>query len=112
MSEHSSGSLEDQPDVSILTSELSGSIFENIDSKIKLAAKDAETEDLWVEIRAAFDEGGPDAVKGVVEERVRASRLAVEKDLKQTRSVANSAVSKKKISVSKKVAAIKKVKTK
>ena len=71
------------------------SIFDDIDPKIGEASPDEDTRILWADIRAAFDDGGPSAVKGVIEERVRHSRLAVEKDLKQVRSVTKSAASRK-----------------
>ena len=77
-------------------SSVTGSIFDDVEAKISLASPDDDTRNLWTDIRSAFDEGGPVAVKGVIEERVRQSRLAVEKDLKQIRSVAKSAAPKKK----------------
>ena len=95
-----------------LTMTISGSIFENIEAKLGVASLDKDTQTLWIEIRAAFDEGGPSAVRGVIDDRVRQSRLAVEKDLKQTRSVAKSTTPKKKAGSAKKVAAPKKAKTK
>jgi hypothetical protein len=73
-----------------------GSIFDDVDAKIGEASPDEDTRILWADIRAAFDDGGPSAVKSVIDERVRQSRLAVEKDLKQVRSVTKSAVPKKK----------------
>jgi hypothetical protein len=73
-----------------------GSIFDDVDAKISVASPDEDTRTLWAEIRAAFDEGGPSAVKGVIDDRVKQSRLAVEKDLKQVRSVTKSAAPKKK----------------
>ena len=84
-----------------------GSIFDDVEEKIRATTSDADTQTLWVDIRAAFDEGGPTAVRGVIDDRVRQSRLAVEKDLKQTRSVTKSAAPKKKASPVKKVAASK-----
>ena len=72
-----------------------GSIFDDIDAKISDASSDEDTQTLWADIRAAFDDGGPSAVKGVIEGRVRQFRLAVEKDLKQVRSVTKSAAPKK-----------------
>lgn len=95
-----------------LTTSIPGSIFDNIEAKLSVSSLDEETQTLWVDIRAAFDEGGPSAVRGVIDDRVRQSRLAVEKDLKQTRSVAKSATPKKKASPAKKAAAPKKAKTK
>ena len=73
-----------------------GSIFDDIDAKISEASLDEDTQTLWADIRAAFDDGGPIAVKGVIEGRVRKFRLAVEKDLKEVRSVTKSAAPKKK----------------
>ena len=78
------------------TATIPGSIFDDVEVKIGEAAPDEDTQALWVDIRTAFEEGGPSAVKGVIDERVRQSRLAVEKDLKQTRSVTKSAAPKKK----------------
>lgn len=92
-------------------SELStGSIFDDVDAKIREASPDEDTRILWADIRAAFDDGGPSAVKRVIEERVRQSRLAVEKDLKQVRSVTKSAAPKKR-APAKKVAARKRTTT-
>ncbi len=73
-----------------------GSIFDDIDAKISEASPDEDTQTLWADIRVAFDDGGPSAVKDVIEGRVRQFRLAVEKDLKQVRSVTKSAAPKKK----------------
>jgi hypothetical protein len=75
---------------------VAGSIFDAVEAKITVASPDGDTRILWADIRAAFNGGGPAAVKGVIDERVRQSRLAVEKDLKQTRSVTKSAAPKKK----------------
>ncbi len=82
-----------------------GSIFDDVESKLRVASPDEDTRTLWADIRAAFDEGGPSAVRGVIDDRVRQSRLAVEKDLKQTRSVTKSTATRKKASPTKKVAA-------
>jgi hypothetical protein len=87
-----------------------GSIFDDIDAKISEASPDEDTRILWADIRAAFDDGGPSAVKSVIDELVRQSRLAVEKDLKQVRSVTKSAAPKKK-APAKKVAAHKRTGT-
>ncbi len=84
-----------------------GSIFDDVESKLRVASPDEDTQTLWADIRAAFDEGGPSAVRGVIDDRVRQSRLAVEKDLKQTRSVTKSTAPKKKASPPKKVTASK-----
>jgi hypothetical protein len=72
------------------------SIFDDVESKLPLASPDEDTHTLWIDIRAAFDEGGPTAVKAVIENRVKRSTLAAEKDLKQVRSVTKSAAPKKK----------------
>lgn len=84
-----------------------GSIFDDVESKLRVASPDEATQTLWADIRAAFDEGGPAAVRSVIDDRIRQSRLAVEKDLKQIRSVTKSAAPKKKASPPKKVAASK-----
>ena len=84
-----------------------GSIFDDVESKLKVALPDEDTQTLWADIRAAFEDGGPSAVKEVIDDRVRQSRRAVEKDLKQTRSVTKIASPKKKASPSKKAAASK-----
>jgi hypothetical protein len=84
-----------------------GSIFDDVEENIRVATPDEDTQTLWADIRAAFDEGGPTAVRGVIDDRVRQSRLAVEKDLKETRSVTKSAAPKKKAAPVKKVAASK-----
>ncbi len=72
-----------------------GSIFDDVESKLR-ATSDEDTLILWAYIRAAFDEGGPNEVKAVIEDRVKHSTLAAEKDLKQVRSVTKSATPKKK----------------
>lgn len=84
-----------------------GSIFDDVESKLR-ATSDENTLTLWADIRAAFDEGGPSDVKAVIEDRVKHSILAAEKDLKQVRSVTKSATPKKK-APAKKVAASKRV---
>ena len=84
-----------------------GSIFDDVESKLWVASPDEDTQTLWADIRTAFDEGGPTAVRSVIDDRIRQSRLAVEKDLKQTRSVTKSAAPKKKASPPKKAAASK-----
>ena len=86
------------------TPSVTGSIFDDVEAKISVASPDDDTRTLWTDIRSAFDEGGPAAVKGVIDERVRQSRLAVEKDLKQTRSVTKSAAPKKKAPARKRTA--------
>ncbi len=86
-----------------------GSIFDDVESKLRVASPDEDTQTLWTDIRTAFDEGGPAAVRNVIDDRIRQSRLAVEKDLKQTRSVTKSAAPKKKASPPKKVATSKRV---
>jgi hypothetical protein len=91
---------------------LATSIFDDIDTRISDESTDEDTCRLWVDIRAAFEDGGPAAVKAVIEARVRESRLAVERDLKQTRSVTKSTAPKKKASPVKKVAARKRTATK
>ena len=82
-----------------------GSIFDDVEEKVRAASPDEDTQTLWADIRTAFDEGGPTAVRGVIDDRVRQSRLAVEKDLKQTRSVTKSAAPKKKATPAKRAAA-------
>jgi hypothetical protein len=81
------------------------SIFDDIDARISEESTDEDTRRLWADIRAAFENGGPAAVKAVIEGRVRESRLAVERDLKQTRSVTKSTAPKKKASPAKKAVA-------
>ena len=84
------------------TTTVAGSIFDDVTAKINIAAPDEDTQALWADIRTAFDDGGPGAVRSVIDDRVRQSRLAVEKDLKQTRSVTKSAAPKKKASPARK----------
>jgi hypothetical protein len=79
-----------------------GSIFDDVESKLKVALPDEEGQTLWADIRAAFEERGPNAVKDVIDDRVQQSRRAVEKDLKETRSVTKSTAPKKKVSPAKK----------
>ncbi len=81
-----------------------GEIFNDVESKLRVTSPDEDTQTLWADIRTAFDDGGPAAVRSVIDDRIRQSRLAVEKDLKQTRSVTKSAAPKKKASPPKKVA--------
>ena len=95
--------LESNNDADTATS-VSGSIFDDVEAKISMASPDEDTQTLWADIRMAFEEGGPSAVRGVIDDRVRQSRLAVEKDLRQTRSVTKSAAPKKKASPAKKTA--------
>ena len=86
-----------------VTTTIPASIFDDVGAKLSVASTDEDTQTLWVDIRKAFDEGGPSAVRGVIDDRVRQSRLAVEKDLRQTRSVTKSAAPKKKASPAKRV---------
>ena len=88
-----------------LATTIPGSIFDDVEVKLRVASPDEDTQTLLGDIRSAFDEGGPSAVRGVIDDRVRQSKLAVEKDLKQTRSVTKSATPKKKASPAKRVAA-------
>jgi hypothetical protein len=78
-----------------------GSIFDDVEKKIIEESPDEDTRALWADIRAAFDEGGPSAVKDVIDGRIRQSRIAVEKDLRETRSVTKSAAPKKKAAAKK-----------
>jgi len=73
-----------------------GAIIDDVELKLAQASADGDTQALWADIRAAFDLGGPGAVRAVIDSRVRQSRVAVEKDLKETRSVTKSATPKKK----------------
>ena len=86
------------------------SIFDDVESKLKVALPDEDSQALWTDIRTAFEEGGPGAVKEVIDDRMQQLRRAVEKDLKQTRSVTKSATPKKKAPVKKAAASKKAVK--
>ncbi|MHB8379758.1 MAG: hypothetical protein ACYDB2_07555 [Acidimicrobiales bacterium] len=86
-----------------------GSIFDDVESKLR-ATSDDDTLTLWADIRAAFDEGGPNEVKAVIEDRVKHSILAAEKDLKRVRSVTKSAAPKKKAPIKKAAASKRAVK--
>lgn len=77
------------------------SIFDNVESRLRAASADEDTLTLWADIRLAFDEGSPSAVKAVIEGRVKQSSSAIKKDLQQVRSVTKSAAPRKKAAASK-----------
>ena len=53
-----------------------------------LAGVDESTRQLWAEILQAFENGGPNEVKQVIQTKVRDSRRRAEKEAKSVRSVA------------------------
>ena len=64
------------------------SVFEAVDERLLQTSHDPEVKALWAELRAAFDDGGPDYVVEVIKSRVRTSSRLAKNDLKGARAVA------------------------
>jgi len=60
-----------------------------------LAAADESTRQLWSEILQAFDNGGPNEVKQLIQTKVRESRRRAEREAKSVRSAAATVVKPK-----------------
>jgi hypothetical protein len=52
------------------------------------AGADESTRQLWSEMLKAFDEGGPNEVKQLIQTKVRESKRRAEKEAKSVRSIA------------------------
>jgi hypothetical protein len=53
------------------------------------AGADESTRGLWSEILEAFEDGGPNEVKQLVQTKVRESKRIAEKEVKSVRSIAS-----------------------
>jgi hypothetical protein len=73
----------------VASSVLSGSVSDAVVAKLSAAGASATVLELWTTIDAQFQDGGPDAVKGLLDRKARALANAAAKDLKATRAVAS-----------------------
>jgi hypothetical protein len=69
---------------------ISSTVFESVSERLADGGASQAVADLWDEISRAFQESGPEAVKAIIEGRVRALTRAAQRDLKATRDVAGS----------------------
>lgn len=69
-------------------SALSGSVYDAVEAKLNAAGAPRAAIDLWTEIERQFRDGGPDAVKSLLDRKARALSNAAARDLKATRAVA------------------------
>lgn len=64
------------------------SVYEAVAEYLALQQAPPQVADLWAEISREFQDAGPEAVKALLETKVRALDRAAKKDLKMTRDVA------------------------
>lgn len=62
---------------------------------LTVAGADPSTRELWSEILQAFDNGGPNDVKQLIQTKVRESRRRAEKEAKSVRSIGGTVVKPK-----------------
>jgi hypothetical protein len=72
----------------VATSVLSGSVSDAVAARLETAGASPLVLELWTTIEAQFRDGGPTAVKDLLEKRARALANAAARDLKATRAVA------------------------
>jgi hypothetical protein len=72
----------------VATSVLSGSVYEAVATKLDASGASPTVLELWTTIEAQFQEGGPEAVKSVLDKRARSLASAATRDLKASRAVA------------------------
>jgi hypothetical protein len=72
----------------VTSSALSGSVYDAVEAKLNAAGAPRAALDLWTEIERQFRDGGPDAVKSLLDRKARVLSNAAAKDLKTTRAVA------------------------
>lgn len=78
-------------------------IYDEVTARLEASEPPPETVELWLEIQREFGENGPQSVKEMLDQRVRALVNTAKKDLKATRSVAKDvAPPKRKSSAAKK----------
>ncbi|MGO9180490.1 MAG: hypothetical protein ACLQBX_05670 [Candidatus Limnocylindrales bacterium] len=69
-------------------SALSGTVYDAVEAKLNAADAPHAALDLWTEIERQFRDGGPDAVKSLLDRKARALSNAAARDLRATRAVA------------------------
>lgn len=75
-------------DCIVTGAEVSGSVYDAVVARLRDDRAPLAVLDLWIEIEREFRNGGPDAVKALLDRKARALSRAAEKDLKATRAVA------------------------
>src|ERR1035437_5460767 len=70
------------------SSVLSGSVYDAVSAKLDATDASPTVLELWATIERESQDGGPDAVKGLLDRKARALANAAAKDLKATRAVA------------------------
>jgi len=63
-------------------------IFGSVAARLKSEVASETTIALWTELFEAFEEGGPEAVRLLLTEKVRQSRKRADKEVREMRSVA------------------------
>ena len=63
-------------------------IVESVLSKLQSSAASEETIALWMELFEAFEEGGPEAVKELLSDKVKGSKRRADKEMKGMRAIA------------------------
>jgi hypothetical protein len=76
--------------------EPSKTAFDAISSRLAALGASEEAHELWANVRAEFEIGGPVAVKSLIDSRVKALARTAQKDLKETRTVARVTVPRRK----------------
>ncbi len=71
------------------------SIDRLVDRALTAAGADQSTRELWLQILQAFDNGGPNEVKQLIQAKVGESRRRADKGAKSVRSIAGTVVKPK-----------------
>lgn len=72
------------------------SVLDAVEERLRNDRSDDEALALWAEVRREYEDGGAEAVKSYVAQRIKDSKKSLEKELRVTRSVTKSTVPKKK----------------
>jgi hypothetical protein len=70
------------------SSVLSGSVYDAVSAKLAAAGASPAVVELWTAIEGHFRDGGPEAIKSLLEKKARSLASAASRDLKATRAVA------------------------
>jgi hypothetical protein len=66
----------------------SATIYDDVTSRLQASGQIDGALALWDEIQSEFRDNGPEAIKALIEKRVKQLRTAANKDLKASRDVA------------------------
>lgn len=66
----------------------STTIYEDVTERLAAMSRSEDAVALWEDIQQAFRDSGPEAIKALIDKRVRELRTAANKDLRASRDVA------------------------